>query len=296
MALGRQPFIYPKALKNLYLIFYSLVSLLLPHLVLSVEEEISKPTAIFSALFWEKYVNKTLVYRPWANEEENNSTKIELAVGSNGLSRKFTYYGRENLKFYEKQYFSPRAISLMSEEEKKKMTEIPLVAELPFSAKQDEIQEFILLFMKDRQTGRFKIYPLPFSQSRIPFGSYQFISQAKEELNFTINQERMELGAGGKKIIDFTKFINTATIRVTGYRQDDGQYKEFFLQNFSNSNSRRGYVFFSPDKKRIKVTSLVENNRPIESAVGYGAKRSQKKKEEDSSQETLPATSRTILP
>jgi len=286
----------PRVLKNLYILFLLFSSFILPHLFLYAEESISKPTALISALFWQKYSNKTLIYWPWGNEEENNSTNLELKVGSNGLSKKFAYYGQKNLNFYEKKYFSPREISLMSEKEKELMNETPLVAEFPFSAKQDEIQEFILLFIKDSQTGRFKIYPLPFSKQRIPFGSYHFISQAREELNFTINQDRMSLGPGEKNFQDFSKLTNTPMIQVTGYRREDNEYKKFYSQNFSNNKNRRGYLFFSPDRKRIKVTLLMENDDPIESVLGYGIERVKKEEKEEIEDKTPLASPTSIIP
>ena len=278
-------------MRNLHFIFFIWSIHFNANFVLGLQADDRSPTALFSALFWEKHTSKTLSYAPWGNDTEDNASMIKLNVGFNGLSPKFAYYGEGALKFFEKKYYSDFQISLMNEKEKELMDEMPVVAEFPFSAKEEEVQEFILLFLKDSDNDkRFKIYPLPFSKKILPYGYYQFISQAREELNFTINQERMKLDPGAKVMQNFSALANSPTIRVSGYRKDDDEFKEFYSENFSNSNARRGYLFFSPNKKRIKITSLLERKSPLEKALGYGAKRTIGRKELEKKNSPLPST------
>ena len=41
----------------------------------TVEQNEIKPTALFSSIFWGKPTNRSLIYAPWENFEEQNSSK-----------------------------------------------------------------------------------------------------------------------------------------------------------------------------------------------------------------------------
>ena len=61
----------------------------------------TKPTAIFSAVFWDRFTTKSITYAPWGNFDDLNATKITLQVGFSTPSQPFVYYGKPPIKFFE---------------------------------------------------------------------------------------------------------------------------------------------------------------------------------------------------
>ena len=68
-------------------------------LSLNAQEDAPKPSAIFKAVFWDRFTSKNLSYAPWGNYEENNATMVSLQVGFSTVSRPFAYYGSSPVKF-----------------------------------------------------------------------------------------------------------------------------------------------------------------------------------------------------
>ena len=61
-----------------------------------------QPTALFKAVFWDRFTSRSLVYAPWGNGEEANATIVTNRVGFSSPSRSFAYYGSSPVKFYIK--------------------------------------------------------------------------------------------------------------------------------------------------------------------------------------------------
>ena len=71
-------------------------------LSVNAQEDAPKPSAIFKAVFWDRFTSKNLSYAPWGNYEDNNATMVSLQVGFSTVSRPFVYYGPPPVKFLRK--------------------------------------------------------------------------------------------------------------------------------------------------------------------------------------------------
>ena len=122
-----------------------------------------KPTAIFTAVFWEKYASAQLSYAPWGNGNEVNATTRNLRIGFSSPSKEFAYYGDDNVAFYP--------VNIGGEDEVGEL-EMEKVAEFSFTAKKDVIQRYLLLFLKGKfYIGiKYKIHGFPFLFQRFHLG------------------------------------------------------------------------------------------------------------------------------
>jgi len=84
--------------------YHIIFSFLFIFLGLNAQEEGHIPTAIFKAIFWDKFTSKNLSYAPWGNHNDKNATMVSLQVGFSTVSRPFVYYGSSPVKFFEKIY------------------------------------------------------------------------------------------------------------------------------------------------------------------------------------------------
>ncbi|MEC8043598.1 MAG: hypothetical protein VX130_03280 [Verrucomicrobiota bacterium] len=240
----------------LFLIFFFKVSVL-------AEENLSKPTAIFTAVFWEKYKSAQLIYTPWGNGNEVNATTRNLRVGFSSPSKEFAYYGDDNVAFYPVN---------IDGEEKGVELEMEKVAEFSFTPKKDTIQRYLLLFLTVNSTSglKYKIHGIPFSESEIPFGSLKFFSQFPEALYLSLNKKTMTLPSGGSKTLSINPQEETRFYPLECYVRKEGKYEKVLSQSISLSNDRRGFLFFAPVRERLRIKPYLVFRQPLTHAIGYG--------------------------
>ena len=89
-------------------------------LSVNAQEDAPKPSAIFKAVFWDRFTSKNLSYAPWGNYEDNNATMVSLQVGFSTVSRPFVYYGPPPVKFFEKTYQTETSIDTSPSDNEKK--------------------------------------------------------------------------------------------------------------------------------------------------------------------------------
>jgi len=51
----------------------------------------SESTAIFSAVFWDRFTSKSITYAPWGNFDDLNAKKVTLQVGFSTPSQPVAY-------------------------------------------------------------------------------------------------------------------------------------------------------------------------------------------------------------
>ena len=85
-------------LRSLILIFLGLFIMNYPGFSQEVQ---TKPTALFSAVFWDRFTSKNVTYAPWGNYDDKNATWITLQVGFSTPSLPFAYYGKSPIRFFE---------------------------------------------------------------------------------------------------------------------------------------------------------------------------------------------------
>jgi hypothetical protein len=228
------------------------------------------PTALFSAVFWGKPTTRSLLYAPWGNLSELNSTKSQVQVAYGSLSRKCAYYGEGNIEFHQQKLLSALEMDLI--EDNNAAEKASFFLELPFSASPDTTKEFIALFSPSDQKGNFNGYLVPFSQNEIPWGSYKIFSQFKETLYITAGSKKFTLKSGKNLILQSKDFEGKSRVKMLIYRNIKGKYIESGAQNFSVNNRQRGILFLTTKRKRLEVVPLLESKVLIEQAIGYGLK------------------------
>ena len=243
------------------------------------EDKKNSLKAVFSAVFWQNYQSESFSYAPWGNEEEANSSKAEISVGSSSLSRKFAYYGEGKINFYEKR--RPREWETEDENNSTRQSLGKLVAEFELPQGKEGMQQFLLLFVNKKKNGLWKIYPIPFSENDVPVGSYNFISQSRNPLYLIFGEEKFTLPSGKSKVSPVVLEEGNRGVALKVMIQKSGQYHEVYNQKFGHSSTMRGMFFLGLDRDKLKVKRVTEFDQSISSASGFGFPRFQEDIEEE---------------
>jgi hypothetical protein len=250
-----------------------LVAHLLCYIGLPAQQKSQKPTAVFSAVFWERFMSARVSYAPWGNENDDNATFREVQVDFSAPSQKFVYYGTENLKFYDPSETSTSVLAdAVTTEEPIKRTPI---AEFPFSSDgEEETKQYLLLFLKDPKDTdlKYKIHALPFSTTDVPQGSLKCFSQLRETVYFTFGKSKASLASGKSTLIQGQIGSASEFRPLAAYFLSAGKYEKVMSQSLSFSNRQRGVLFFTKQRGRLRSKIYLENLQSLERAIGYGVK------------------------
>ena len=231
-------------------------------------EQKSTPNGIFTAVFWEKYKSEFVKFAPWGNDNEQNATLLDLSVSSDNFSRKFVFYGEENLRFYNTKILDEYEVVEDTVEEEDRMGK-PF-AEFKLPNTNQDILEYVLIFLGKNKGGIRKIYPIPFTQKDVPLGSFQFVSQSTIPLYIEFGKEKFVLSPRKTKLVtaspnDGEKVIS---MRVTIVR--NGRKEEVFKQRARHFTNLRGMFFMGFGKDGISVRKFSEFESPINRSLGFG--------------------------
>ena len=213
----------------------------------TVEQNEIKPTALFSSIFWGKPTNRTLIYAPWENFEEQNSSKSLVRVDGS-LSRKCVYYGKGNIKFHQKRNYTELELDLM--EDKSIADETSFFAEVKFKPIPEETQEFIVLF-SPTNTENYQTYVVPFSEREIPWGSYRLISQFNQTLYVAVGKKKLSISPGKSAMLNAIDFDGSGRERMIIYQKLNNSYKEVASQSFGSTIVREGCFFLPPERSEL---------------------------------------------
>ena len=75
-------------MKLFKLLLFILLGLLLKTILLSQSQE-RAPSAVFTAVFWDRFTSKNISYMPWGNENDLNATEVTIQVGFSTPSQPF---------------------------------------------------------------------------------------------------------------------------------------------------------------------------------------------------------------
>ena len=189
-------------------------------------------------------------------------------MGSSSLSRKFVYYGEGKLNFYVKR--RPREWEVEDTNQSNETVTTNLAAEFELPQSNDGIQEFLLLFVNKKKNGLWKIYPIPFSNEKVPQGSYSFISQSSNPLYLFFGEEKFTLPSGKSKVSPAVLEQGKRGILLKVMVQKNGQYIEVFNQKWGHSSTMRGIFFLGLNGSKLKVKRVTEFAQALSSASGYG--------------------------
>ena len=222
-----------------------------------------KPSLVLQAVCWDRFASKNLCYFPWGNHEEENATKINLDVGFSSPSHPFVYYGKSPLKFFEQELVQSLD-SLETDESKLKE-----IGEFTFNATEGITSDFLLLLIEDKQNAKIKTYPMSLKQENLPYESFNCYSQYNENIYLAYGEQKQVLAPG--KSVRFKSIENQTSPEIQVFTRKDGKYIESMKEYIKVSQDRRGIVFFSPYRNRLKMKRYYINRSPIEEALGYGS-------------------------
>lgn len=228
-----------------------------------------EPTAIFSGIFWGKPTTRSLLFAPWGNYDEENSTKALVRVGYGSLSPKCAYYGKGKIEFHQKRNYTELELDLMSDKSQADRTSF--FAELPFSGSNGQTKEFIALFSPKNQQGDYQAFFLPFEKEEIPWGSYKLFSQFNETLYLSAGKKSYSLEPGKNLILSADDFKKGDRVRILIYRKIKGNYQEVAAQSFGVNDRQRGIFFLTSKRAKVHLVPMVETKKPIEQAIGFGS-------------------------
>ena len=226
-------------------------------------QEISnKPTAIISAVFWDRFTTKSLTYAPWGNIDDRNATKITLQVGFSTPSQPFAYYGKSPIRFFETIFLEEQNQDGSYEQRSKEL------AEFSFEHDLGETKELFLIFLKQRNQSSFRVFSLPLAQERLEYGSFVCYSQHKEPLYLAYGNQKQVLGAG--KSVKFKRDDKgDESVQLKVFKRSGAKYEEAASDYLALSSKRRSIGFLAPNHNRVRLKRYYFNKTPIESSIGY---------------------------
>ena len=245
-------------------VLFVLSNLFALHNVLMAENDDATPTALFKAVFWDRFTSRSLVYAPWGNGEEANATIVTNRVGFSSPSRSFAYYGSSPVKFYIKNVGSSAENSTSAQENLKQ------IAEFSFE-KKETTQRFLLIFLKQPSNKEFKVFPISISQQTVPFGSMVCYSQCREPLYIAYGSQKNVLAPGKSARFSYVENPDIEASKLRVFTRRDSKYEEMAMDYMALSKEKRAIVFLSPVRSRIRLKMYYFNREPMESALGYGS-------------------------
>jgi len=188
------------------------------------------------------------------------------------LSGRFAYYGASPLRMYRKANLSE------STTQSKNSRSNPLLAshlqqamEHPFkkSAESVFINEEILL-LKKIASQKFNVYSLPFSQDKVPNGSFLFQSFTKEDTFFRVGTQKIKLSGGGSRLVSPKVEEFEKSLKIEGFLLRDKKYQLAMDRNISAFKKKRGIFIINVKGNSIKPYSLIERYANYKKAMGFG--------------------------
>ena len=227
------------------------------------QEVQTKPTALFSAVFWDRFTSKNVTYAPWGNYDDKNATWITLQVGFSTPSQPFAYYGKSPIRFFE---------TIFSEDENQegpyKQTTREF-AEFSFDKDFGITKELFLIFLKQQNQSKFRLTSLPLAQESFEYGSFLCYSQCKEPLYLAYGKQKQALGVGKYVKFKQDEKSDNETVQLKVYKRLGSKYEEAASDYLALSPTRRSIGFLAPNRNRIRLKRYYFNNVPLESAIGY---------------------------
>lgn len=227
------------------------------------QNEEPKPTAVFKAVFWDRFTSKDLSFAPWGNAEEANATIFSARVGFSQPSRSLVYYGDSPFKVFTK--------SFVQVDENSTKLQLNKVANFSFQPRKGITQRYLLILIKQPQSQEFKVYPLPISQSNLPFGSFVCYSQVKEVLYLAFGSQKNVLNSGKSVKFSYEEIEDIDKSKLRVFTRRNSKYEEAIVHNQRLSRESHSVIFLSAERDRIRLKRYSMKREPVESALGFGS-------------------------
>lgn len=235
--------------------------------VLSSQEKVEKPSpqALFSIMLWNTQGSQNLAYAPWGNELEENATIVPFTVSSGMPSKKCSFYGLGEL-------------NLLRQKEPYEFDEgenpYESVSKIRLASSSGKPSDSLLLLTPSAEEANWKVRNLSFDEKTIPKGHFTFSSQLASPVGLVFGESKFTLSRGKtEKVKASTKDKKGEVMELSAYLPKNGKYEKVFSRKWPYSPELRGMYFIGMQRKRIRVSRIVEFSSPMQSTLGFGLSR-----------------------
>lgn len=268
--------------------FFFLFSVLLLN-SMKAEDENPLPNAFFQAIFWGTKEAELFSYAPWGNAMSPGANIVDVVFSSNGLSGKFAYYGLSPLRIYKKIDYSALEPTKIQDGKDPSSPKLELVFEHSFTKSVGGVITEEILLLKQNTQKKILCNALPFSQEKVPNGSFLFQSFAQEPTFYKVGLDRLRLNSGESKLVTPKVDLGEKTLIIEGFILRKEKYKSALVRKIGAFQKLRGLFLINVKKNSIKPTMLIETRSNYDTAMGYGEKPFFSELDiEDNASDTLP--------
>ena len=246
-----------------------------PLILFGLSGEKPKPTAYFQAILWDSEEAETFTYAPWGNSEDQNASLLSISISSDTLTRRFAYYGTSPLKLYRQKEGAGNGSPNTSSSNFLDTNQWELAVEYSFQIDGGHLASAIkeeVLMLRKGNLNKFKVYSLPFSEDKVPKGSFLFQSFAKEDTFFRVGSQKFKLSAGVSRLIAAKAGESEKSLEIEGFLLRNQKYQLAMQRNIGAFEKKRGIFIINAKGNAIKPYTLIERHSNYENAFGYGVR------------------------
>ena len=216
-------------------------------------------------MLWNTQGSQNLAYAPWGNELEENATIVPFTVSSGMPSKKCSFYGLGEL-------------NLLRQKEPYEFDEgenpYESVSKIRLASSSGKPRDSLLLLTPSAEGANWKVRNLSFDEKTIPKGHFTVSSQLASPVGLVFGESKFTLSRGKtEKVKASTKDKKGEVMELSAYLPKNGKYEKVFSRKWPYSPELRGMYFIGMQRKRIRVSRIVEFSSPMQSTLGFGLSR-----------------------
>ena len=228
------------------------------------EEELERPTCVFSGIAWQ---GASIIGLGYFTEGKKDGEFIEVFLPNGGRSRKYAYYGDSPLTFYnrveveEEEEAKPDAVPLPEkgqskgeDEEDKEIVYLPVVST---NVDQARKEIFLFFFKPDGADKAYNVKSIDFDPESFPAGSYWFFSRCKKPLSIQFGRDKGELAPLGQAMIK-ARLDEFGDLPIRVFEPKVGTLRKVYSTIWSYNPRIRTIVFMLPTPNGVKVRRIVD--------------------------------------
>ena len=234
-----------------------------------------KPSAFFQAILWDSEEAETFTYAPWGNAEDQNASLLSISISSDTLTRRFAYYGTSPLRLYRQKEETGKSSPNILSGNSWDINQWELAVEYSFQIDGGHLASAIkeeVLMLRKGNLNKFNVYALPFSEDKVPKGSFLFQSFAKEDTFFRVGSQKFKLSAGVSRLIAAKAGESEKSLEIEGFLLRNQKYHLAMQRNIGAFEKKRGIFIINSKGNAIKPYTLIERHSNYENAFGYGVR------------------------
>ena len=244
-----------------------------PLYLLGSSGEKPKPSAYFQAILWDSEEAETFTYAPWGNSEDQNASLLSISISSDTLTRRFAYYGTSPLRLYRQKEetgkSSPNTLNGNSLDSDQRELAVEYNFQIGEGHVATAIKEEVLMLRKGN-LNKFKVFTLPFSEYKVPKGSFLFQSFANEDTFFRAGKQKFKLPGRGSRLIAPKTGESEKSLEIEGFLLRNQKYQLGMQRKIGAFEKKRGIFIINAKGNTIKPYTLIERYSNYENAFGYG--------------------------